>query len=196
MKTQILKSSMLALAGVVALGAGAAQASGPITAPYLLCTFKGNTQLTPQGAPSPTSCWLTTTMKMDCDAPNHFHIVAAGSVPGDTNCSGLFLGNLPWGGNLADITGSAGTIDTNHVGLLPYSVINGGTLQPVAGGVVSGVLASTPTTNFMCGANTVPIPDYVSISGASNFGPSPVGTATLNTVGPNHLRRLSCEYVQ
>ncbi|MFT0139199.1 hypothetical protein ACEK07_30340 [Alcanivoracaceae bacterium MT1] len=194
MSNKILKPTMLALAGAVALAAGAANASTTITAPYLLCTYKGNTTL--QHAGSQTSCWLTTTMKMDCDSPNHFHVVAAGPVPGDTNCSGLFVGNFPWGGDLADITGTPGTIDTNHTGLLPFSVLNGGTGTPVGGGLVTGVLGSTATTNFACGANTVAMPDFVSISGTNNFGPFPGGPSTLNTNAPNHLQRLSCEYIQ
>ncbi len=192
MSTKILKTSMLALAGAVALAAGSAHASTTITAPYLLCTYKGNTTLA--HGDSETSCWLTTTMKMECDSPNHFHVVAAGPVPGDTNCSGLFVGNFPWGGDLADITGTPGTIDTNHTGLLPFSVLNGGTGIPVGGGQVTGVLG-TGGTNFACGANTVVMPDFVSISGTNNFGPFPGGPSTLNTMGSG-LERLSCEYIQ
>ena len=186
MKTQILKSTMLALAGAVAFAAaGSASAMAP---PYTICNFKGQTSLEVQGLGT-TQCWLTLTAKANC--AGDLEIVAGGPVPGQASCSGLFLGGFPWTG----MTPALGTIFTPATGSV---AAQGGTppeIPLIAGGPVTGVTAFGGTSPEVCDSTsgtTVQIPNAVQVSGTNNFG----GAATFNTLAPNHLHNLGCHSVR
>ncbi|WOD26699.1 hypothetical protein RYH70_11790 [Alloalcanivorax xenomutans] len=186
MSTKILKTSMLALAGAVALAAaGSASAMVP---PYAVCTFKGETELTVGGG-APTTCWLTLTTKVDC--AGNIEIVAAGPVAGDASCPGLFLGNFPWTGDAAAILAGVGTIDTGATGsVIVRSAPPSGQPAVIAGGTVTGV-SGGPAIPATCDTGTtVDVPAVVQVSGTNNFG----STATFNTVAPDHLQNLGCVF--
>lgn len=183
MKSKLMKPTMLALAGAVALAAaGSASAMAP---PYLGCVYKGETILVPPGGGDPVTCWLNLVVKTDCDG-NALEITAAGANPGDATCSQLATLGFPWTGTLPGIFPGPGSISTDDQ--IPFSVMNaGGT--PVAGGDVSGIAGNTPQ-NHTCNGNVVTVPHFVTITGANNFGPLSGTFATLNTV--NSLEKITC----
>lgn len=186
MSTKILKPTMLALAGAVALAAaGSASAD-------LACIFKGQTSLTV--GTTTTECWLNTVVKVDCDG-NVVLVRAAGANAGQATCPGLFLGNFPWQSDLTSIVAGNGTIDTTagSGGVIPFAVQDPSG-NPLAGGNVYNVDGST-TSNYICDGNTIAVPDFVAVTGMNNFGPGPDGdpnNATFNTIGPDHLQNLGC----
>jgi hypothetical protein len=189
MSTKILKTSMLALAGAVALAAaGSASAMAP---PYTMCNFKGETSLAVPGLPA-TSCWLTLTTKVDC--AGNVEVVAGGPVAGDANCPGLFLGNFAW----TSTTPTLGTVQTGASGSVAANT-GGGTLTMIAGGTVYNVSAPS-FSGEVCDAsgNTVQVPDSVVVAGPNNFGNAPNGdpsNASFDTLGPDHLLNRGCNLV-
>lgn len=190
MSTKILKTSMLALAGAVALAAaGSASAMAP---PYLACNYKGSTNLVVGG--SARQCWLNLAVKVDCDG-NVIEVTAAGPNPGDPACAALFTGNFPWTGDLPDIMAGMGAIDTTtgSGGMVPFSVMDANG-NPLAGGTVTGVEGITPQ-NHQCDGNTVTVPHTVRVTGTNNFGPLFGNFATFNTVAPDHLMKQTCDEV-
>ncbi|WP_194865757.1 hypothetical protein [Alloalcanivorax profundimaris] len=179
MKNQILKSSMLALAGAVAFAAaGSASAMAP---PYAMCSFKGETTLTsPSGAA--TTCWTTLTTKVDCDG--NVEIVAVGANPGDPNCRGLYTGNLPWTGDAADIISGGATINTDPAGLgLPAVMDFSG--APRASGILNGVGPASATSVEACNGSggTVTVPADVPVNGSFSSGATFVTTTALDNKG-------------
>lgn len=184
MKSKLMKPTMLALAGAVALAAaGSASAMSP---PYAVCNFKGQTELTVPGLPT-AQCWLTLTAKANC--AGDMEIVAAGPVPGaSASCSLLFVGGFPWTG----MTPGLGTIFTPTTGSVAIQDGTPPEIPLIAGGAVTGVSVAPPgNTSFVqCddSGNTVEVPNVVQVSGTNNFG----GSATFNTVAPNHLQNLGC----
>jgi hypothetical protein len=180
MKTQILKSTMLALAGAVAFAAaGSASAMAP---PYTMCSFKGETTLTsPSGGE--TTCWTTLTTKVDCDG--NVEIVAVGANPGDNpNCRALYTGNLPWMGDAADIISGGATINTDPAGLgLPAVIDFNGT--PRASGILNGVGPASSTSVEACDSSggTVTVPDDVPVNGSFSNGAMFVTTTALDNKG-------------
>lgn len=185
MSTKILKTSMLALAGAVALAAaGSASAMPP---PYAMCTYKGETQL--DAGAGPTTCWLTLATKVNC--AGDVEIVAAGPVAGDASCPFLFVGNFPWTSNAGAIIAGGATVNTDANGLGITSVNDaGGT--PLAGGILNGV-GPAPGVPAVCdgGGTTVNVPSQVPVSGTFSYT-----GATFNTVAPNHLVNRGCSLVQ
>ncbi|WP_262462004.1 hypothetical protein [Alloalcanivorax balearicus] len=181
MSTKILKTSMLALAGAVALAAaGSASAMSP---PYAMCTFKGETQLT--SGVGATSCWLTLAAKVNCDGD--VEIVAAGPVEGDATCTDIFVGNFPWFGTTAGII-AGGTINTDFVATGNPSVIHVSGL-PLAGGTLTGVGPATSTMGVACDAgSTVTVPTVVPVNGMFSGPP----TAAFQA---NGLQNLGCSLV-
>lgn len=181
MKTQILKSSMLALAGAVAIAAaGSASAMAP---PYQACVYKGETQLD-SGGGAPLTCWLNMVVKSDCDG-NVVEITAAGPNPGDPNCGALMVGGFPWTSTLAGINSGTGSINTATT--LPVSVgaLTPSGFQPLAGGVVQLLGNPATTTPYTCDGNTVNLPDSVVVNPMGtpgNFGGSATFTGTLDRI--------------
>ncbi|MEO1903236.1 MAG: hypothetical protein ABGX87_15890 [Alcanivorax sp.] len=178
MKTQILKSSMLALAGAVAIAA-AGSASADAT-----CTYRGETQL--NAGSGATTCLLTLTADVNC--AGDLEIVAAGPVAGDAGCPFLFVGNFPWTGNAGAIIGGGATINTDANGFGITSV-NDAAGTPLAGGILNGVGSVGTPVAAVCdsGGTTVNVPEGVQVSGSFSYT-----GATFNTVGPNHLENLGC----
>lgn len=178
MKTQILKSSMLALAGAVAIAAaGSASAMSP---PYTMCSFKGETTLSLGGAS--TTCWTTLTTKVDCDG--NVEIVAVGATPGDLNCRGLYTGNLFWTGDAASIISGGATINTDPLGLgLPAVIDFSGT--PRASGILNGVGPASATSTEACDSSggTVTVPLDVPVNGSFSNGATFVTTTSLDNKG-------------
>ncbi|MBM1145178.1 hypothetical protein GN155_015450 [Alcanivorax sp. ZXX171] len=176
MKNQILKSSMLALAGAVAFAAaGSASAMSP---PYAMCTFKGETQL--DVGSGPTTCWLTLATKVNCDGD--VEIVAAGPVAGQAGCPFLFVGNFPWTGDAASIIAGGATINTDANGLGITSV-NDASGNPLAGGLLNGVGGSTSTSVACDTGSTVAVPDSVPVSGTFSYTGATFNTAGLDNKG-------------
>ncbi|MFP1682582.1 hypothetical protein ACLD0W_08710 [Alloalcanivorax sp. C16-1] len=176
MKTQILKSSMLALAGAVAIAAaGSASAMSP---PYAMCNYKGESTLTFGGSQS--TCWLTLATKVNC--AGDVEIVAAGPVAGDATCPFLFVGNFPWTGNAAAIIAGGATINTDANGLGITSV-NDAAGSPLAGGLLNGVGGSTSTAVACDTGSTVNVPDQVPVSGTFSYTGAAFNAAGLDNKG-------------
>lgn len=192
MKTKNFKSALLALASAATIVA-ASGASAAIPPPYLLCNFKGQTQLDAAG--TSLGCWLNITAKVGCDSDTDtIYITSVGSTAGEASCGGLFLGNLPWTGSLAAILAGTGSIDTTvgSAGALPWSVIDGSMFTPAAGGVVTGVSGSAGPAQ-MCNGKSITIPSSVTVTGTTNFGPMLGSYATFNT--KPSLANLGCHVV-
>lgn len=176
MKTQILKSTMLALAGAVAFAAaGSASAMSP---PYAMCNFKGETTLNAGGSTS--TCWLTLATKVNC--AGDVEIVAAGPVAGDPTCPFLFVGNFPWTGDAASIIAGSATINTDANGSGIASVIDANG-SPLAGGLLNGVGGSTSTSVACDTGSTVPVPDQVPVSGTFSYTGASFTAAGLDNKG-------------
>lgn len=183
MSTKILKTSMLALAGAVALAAaGSASAMAP---PYTMCTYKGETQL--DAGAGPTTCWLTLTTKINCDGD--IEIVAAGPVAGDSGCPFLFVGNFPWTGNVANIISGGASINTDANGFGINSVITA-TGAGLAGGLVNGVSTVGGTSAATCDSSTnttINVPNSVQVNGTFSYT-----GASFVTLAPDHLDNKGC----
>ncbi|GEM_PF-2790795 len=172
MSTKILKTSMLALAGAVALAAAGSASADPLGT-YSTCEYKGTTTLTSANLPAPISCWLHVVAKVSCEADvngnRHVHVTAAGANPGDPECAGLALANVPWGTDLDSSGGiPSGVIDTDHLGsglASVYSFQPGlGVAVPVAGGILNGVVG-TGTAFDECATPGV-VPTSIDINGS------------------------------
>ncbi len=159
MSNKILKPTMLALAGAVALGAAGAHAS--------TCVYQGNTTMTdPNTGLSPT-CDLTVVADVDCGT-RVARIISAGAIPGDPTCVGVNTGNLPWGAQLDASGGIVGSvIDTDAVGSGLYSVhvsSSPGVAIGAAQGILTGVMG-VGTVNDTCSPSGL-VPAAISISGS------------------------------
>ncbi|WP_144401666.1 hypothetical protein [Isoalcanivorax pacificus] len=191
----------------ILLGAGAligiglmttANATPNITSPYALCVYKGNTTFSSALTGAEATCYLTLVAKASCTADgsgnHHFHVVAAGAVPGeDATCSAIATGGFPWGGDMTAAGGIVGgQIDTGHnpLGLPSVGSFNPGPFvwDVSALGIVTGITGNNPTASPCTGGNQVPQTISVASGGALNFG----GVASFDTLGPNHLSLRSC----
>lgn len=181
MKTQTLKSCMLALTGAVALSAsGSASAMAP---PYLACVYKGEAQLE-SGGGAPLTCWLNMVVKTDCDG-NVVEITAVGFNPGDATCGAFNVGGLPWISTLAEINAGTGSINTAPTLPISFGALTPSGFQPLAGGVLDLLGNPAITDPYACDGNAVDLPRSVDVNpmGTSgNFGGSTTIKSTLNRI--------------
>lgn len=176
MKTQILKSSMLALAGAVAIAAGTAHADDQ----YAI--YKGETTLT-TATGATAVCWLT--IAGTIDENGSVTVKAAGARPGDyPTCSAIYLGNIAWTGTMSNLSG-AGSVPLVTDASIPG---NPSTVLPATGDQCTGTVTGITYPGVVSGTQTGnAIPSQIDINnpGTFNYGTNCAIEGTLNLI-PAH----------